>query len=120
MNNELVEAIRCCITKDCVNCPYAIKGCERAMLQDTLNVLRPHILTLDEVKSSVGTIVWLERPWVSRSVTEFALIESELEDGRVQFWYVGGEKCLLKQSDYNKTWRCWNIKPSDEEVKWNE
>ena len=40
MNNELVEAIRHCITKDCVNCPYAIKGCERAMLKDTLTLLK--------------------------------------------------------------------------------
>lgn len=42
---------------------------------------------------------------------------------RKAIFNVGGSEMKLDEKDYGKKWRCWNVKPTDEErskVKWEK
>ena len=90
-------------------------------LKDAIQFLSeelPRVLTLDEAYTA--DFVWYE----SRSVYNSNFGTVRIGDTRqsVRIRRLCGSYAYEDKRDYGSTWRCWNKKPSDEEmkaVKWN-
>ena len=103
----------------CGSCPYFFGDsgygitCRDELLDDLYEMLEeqePRVMTIDEV----GTWAMIDR-------VDRAPIVVEVRD-RFITWVVGDEyfdlpECNLSSEFYGKTWRCWNTKPSKEDME---
>lgn len=82
------------------------------------------ILTLDEIEDALDTVVWIDRPQIMNSSSEFALVMGySHKHENTDLYFINGEITRWRYSDYGKTWRCWSSRPTDEQreaVKWDE
>ena len=123
---DFISRDTCKLTK----CPYAcIKDqgiqhyeCRKTLLKDALELLKeyePRVLTLEEIARS--EVVWLECNGICDDMLEPAIPwDVDITDETWQFVMITVDTMFLQE--YEKTWRCWNQKPSDEQrkdVKWN-
>lgn len=87
-----------------------------------MNEYKNRVLTLAELALSAGTLVWIEdnngddEPCVhARMVTYW-----ESKSHRI---YFDGGRAWYADYTYGKTWRCWERKPTPEEMRetpWEE
>ena len=99
----------------------------RTWIEDTLKAQQPRVLTLEEVKDALDTVVWVDRPKFHNLSSEYALITAySREFEYIELQYPFNAKDYRERSDYktyNKAWRCWSARPTDEQrkaVKWDE
>lgn len=105
----------CCLQSPCTNCELeAFKIANKRPLQKPL--------TLEEVKEQVS--VWIE---YSEKVKFMRCTEPVLYicsgGGKSCFDEGYSEQFRLENKEYGEMWRCWERKPTDEEMsaaKWNE
>jgi len=118
----------------CLECPYAeAEGgtddwCIRGLHRDILAMLKeqePRLITLEEVKNhnNKDNCVWFELrdivviPVFTRQDRQETVIENPyiLSDQTISHLY-------WKNIDYCKKWRCWSLRPTDEQreaVTWD-
>ena len=92
---------------------------------DLLTEQRAHILTIDHLEDALDTVVWLETPVSENLADGYSLIMAYSHKcGCMIFDSPFGDnpsQDRLEYSEYGKSWRCWNKRPTDEqrqEVKW--
>lgn len=129
---KVIKGIECCLRRDelnCIeNCPYYTveghnaHGCWIPLNRDALALLKaqqPRVLTVDDVAA-----------WVRQKPLDREPIYVEVKDllGAWGAWMVDEIASYLPETDlsgelYGKTWRCWSVRPTDEQrkaVKWND
>jgi len=140
MREKVIKAMECCILHDpddkprCESCPYD-GACLNRLKHDALQLLKaqePRVLTLEEV------IQHYSLPPVF--VDDFGAQEDYYEDIQPLYfefphdnedpWIVHwrGHAQVARYLDewrhsYNKKWRCWTAKPTEDqrkEVKWDD
>ena len=147
---KVVKGLECCAAcsgDECKNCPYSLE-CRDTDLPygmphlaaDALELLKnyqPKVMTLEETTNisiannnayhdKDATFVWIEE---ERGTLCICCSEYEPDLGyddrgdSVRITYMGTDYMnWLYLRDYNKTWRCWTEKPTDEQrkaVEWN-
>ena len=119
---KVVKGLEACVDGGCIECPYR-KVCSDAedfvaLARDALKLLKPRVLTLEEVEDALDTIVWVDRPQVENSSDEYALISSYSHKlGYVDLKFIDEGWGRFTYAWYGKTWRCWDKRPYDEERK---
>jgi len=86
---------------------------------------KTHILTIDHLEDALDTVVWLETPMSENLTDGYSLIMAYSHKcGWMLFDSPFGDnpsQDRLEYSEYGKSWRCWNKRPTDEQrqaVKW--
>lgn len=121
---KVMDGLECCILHDpddharCSKCPYD-GNCVNRLKMDALELLKaqePRVLTLEEVKSlqyghalietnKKDPIRWLDALLFCKNINfSFDFITLE---GRARLLGV----------EYNKEWRCWSARPTEEQRK---
>ena len=87
--------------------------------QPTLEILKPHVMTLDEIENS-DFPMWLERKHMDDSIYSEWVSPFRRKD---EYGYVLlGSYCLFIK-DMGIDWRCWTAKPTEgqsEKEKWDK
>ena len=82
-----------------------------------LDAQTPRVLTLEEIKSESRDFMYLD--WNRSSELGyfdiFPVLLTLASPMFIRFAERNGQKFRLKPKDYNKTWRCWSAKPTDEQ-----
>ena len=129
---EVIKGLEVCSDVDgnCYDCPYMANGgdpeqCDRQAFKDALALLKeqePQVLKLEEVEAlpyghvlietdKSGSLRWLD-----------ALLFCKNANFSFDFITLEGRARLLG-TEYNREWRCWTSRPTDEQreaVKWDE
>lgn len=132
---KVIKGLDCCLgSNDCdddpkEDCPY--KGmclCAMALRFDVLALLKEQeakILTVNQLEDALDTVVWLETPVSENLADGYSLIMAYSHKyGYMYFESPFGDnpsQDILEYSEYGKSWRCWNKRPTDEQrqaVKW--
>lgn len=112
-------------------CPYRKDICYGTvgLMADALSLLKaqePRVMTLEEVEDALDTVVWLDMPGAENLADGFSLIMAySRKNGWAWFDSPFGDnpsQDRFEYEDYNKAWRCWTSRPTDEQrekVKWN-
>lgn len=128
---KVIKALECCAYKqNCIECPY-YKGnstCMDDKDKDALELLKEQeakILTVNQLEDALDTVVWLETPVSENLADGYSLIMAYSHKyGYMFFDSPFGDnpsQDRLEYSEYGKSWRCWNKRPTDEQrqaVKW--
>ena len=138
---KVIKGLECVICPNslCGNCAYFIPNeydrntgwCDRdAIYKDALSLLKsqvPSVMTLAELWHMEHKPVYLERKNSRLYTTEPSIV---LKTERCYIPSLGESYILMRENkihdkywacDYNKTWRCWTSRPTDEQreaVKW--
>ena len=127
--DNVIKAVQLCdgYCDEDTGCPYDsfdAFDCQKELKKDIaelLNMLKPHLLTLEEVNKLPACHVVIELNkrngflhWID------ALLFCRNIDGSIEFITLNG-KVRFPSEEYGKTWRCWDRYISDaqcEGVKW--
>lgn len=124
-------------TAVCIGCPYA-EDIDTAqgycpIYDDAIALLgeqepakrHPRVMTLEEVQDALDTVVWLDDGGENTS-GNYALVES-YSGTMTAVWFKLMDRDAGQQrrhyESYGKRWRCWDIRPTDEQrraVKWDD
>ena len=102
-----------------------------AYIEEVKNALKElkaqeaRVMTLEEVKrhNNQDGCVWFEQPTYN-AVASFAIQDEECTE--IISPYILGEHInhgYWSNNNYNRTWRCWTSRPTDEQrkaVKWDD
>lgn len=142
LHEQVIKAIELCYTVgyNCNECPYKNQyNCNDWLMRDALALLReqePRVMTREELKQFEGSPCWFE--------SHGTYIGGDLIEPKEGFWIIpymftcyqtmyyvfpllnANERGDIHYSElvlsaYNKAWRCWTAKPTDEQrqaVKW--
>ena len=128
--NELenvINGLECCSKGDCAdcdNCTYrGVKTdvpCESTLMRNALALLKaqePRVMMLEEVCKG---LVWLDT-YRTSEVEPVYILEMN-KRGEIYYLVFGtGARPMLYDEDYNKEYRFWTSRPTDEQreaVKW--
>ena len=112
----------------CEQCPYYNERfpCTNTLLLDALVLLReqePRVMTLDEVRRDHDRVLWIEcDESKTQSVGQYRG-QVCWHDGHIGKWerfvVIGFASDYLhrKTEKYGKTWRCWNARPSEQQMR---
>ena len=131
--NKLRQGLTCCINweslkghlPECESCPYADERegtCAEmtAILTDALDAITPRLMTLEEVEESLDDPVWVEEYGDGVHV---AIVDSYRHMDAI-WMSCGGRRGDVKDTSYyGRLWRCWTLRPSDEQrgaAKWKD
>lgn len=112
--------------EECVNCPYEEMfglDCVRQLYKDALELLKeqePRVLTLDEVLRLDRDYYYLEELRIKSKVPAMYLDIYRLSC--VTWPSITGCRQTAGDDKYNRVWRCWTERPTDEQrkaVKWD-
>ena len=85
------------------------------------------VLTVDQLEDALDTVVWLETPVSENLADGYSLIMGYSHKyGYMFFDSPFGDnpsQDRLEYSEYSKSWRCWDKRPTDEQrqaVKWDD
>ena len=119
---KVIKGLECCGFDHCepIDCPYYVEknNCENMLMRDALALLKaqePRVLTLEEALGEDEC--WIEGRSGACGYGD-ALISDDGE--RVDFYRPHSINTLDFYA-YNKVWRCWSSRPTDEQreaVKW--
>ena len=94
-------------------------------VRDALALLReqePRALTLDEVRRNREWVVWIECDYsktqnIGQYKGKVCWHNNYLSDWE-RFLTIESGEYLFRESDkYGKTWRCWNARPTEEQMR---
>lgn len=116
--NELVEHIESALS---VDSDYV--DCVRTdLLQTVVGLLKaqePRVMTLEEVKAlPYDADIWIDTEYYVGKITIFA---ATINTKGLRGVMVYGSHKTYDYEAYNKLWRCWTSRPTDEQrkkVKW--
>lgn len=112
-------------------CPYRKDICYGTvgLMADALALLKAQearVMTLEEIEDALYNVVWLDIPGAENLADGFSLIMAySRKNGYVLLDSPFGDnpsQDRFEYTDYNKTWRCWTSRPTDEQreaVKWD-
>ena len=126
---KVIKGIECCRNGFCFACPYNDGvddnvDCKQKWADDAISILKankPRVLTLDEVNQDYKTwclgeqefeIWWLETKKAKKTIPASTMFMNDNE-GVVLRTYFGEMKYFY--AAYNKYWRCWSARPTDEQ-----
>lgn len=127
---KIIKGLRCLISmSDCTLCPYSHNKqqeyCLYDIREDVVELLKerePRVMTLDELKQFEGSPCWFESHGTYMGKEGFWIIPAMFRmfsAGMIMsytFVLNGAGDCSeLGLSAYNKAWRCWTAKPTDEQ-----
>lgn len=130
LREKVIEGLECCILHDpddkprCEICPYD-GACLNRLKHDVLQLLKaqePRVLTLEEVEAMPYGHVLIETDKSDSLRWLDALLFCRNTNFTFDFITLEGRARLLG-TDYNREWRCWTSKPTEEQrkaVKWDE
>ena len=102
----------------CETCPYDEATCGLDVPNDALSLLKaqePRVMTLEEVKAlPVESDVWIETEYYVGKITIFA---ATINTKGLRGVMVYGSHKTYDYEAYNKLWRCWTARPTDEQRK---
>ena len=107
-------------------CPYRKDICYGTvgLMADALSLLKeqePRVMTLEEIEDALDNVVWLDIPGAENLADGFSLIMAySRKNGFVLLDSPFGDNPSQERfeyTDYNKTWRCWTSRPTDEQRK---
>lgn len=115
---KVMRGLEYCMVLGCdAKCPYLKEpGCTRVLLQDALALLKeqePRVMKPEEIPDYDGAI-YLEdfgEPEIVIAVYDFGVAR------RVKFDLRGTRSTIVGYDDYNKRWRAWTSRPTDEQRK---
>lgn len=97
-------------------------------IDDALVLLKEHepkVLTINQLEDAIDTVVWLETPVSENLADGYSLIMAYSHKyGYMYFDSPFGDnpsQDRLEYSEYGRSWRCWDRRPSEEQrkaVKW--
>lgn len=105
-------------------CPYRKDICYGTvgLMADALSLLKaqePRVMTLEEIEDALDNVVWLDIPGAENLADGFSLIMAySRKNGFVLLDSPFGDnpsQDRFEYTDYNKTWRCWTARPTDEQ-----
>lgn len=125
---------------DCAECDYSwLNGKGQweciplSICEDAYNLLKaqmPHILSLYELRElarmDMDNVVWVEYAGENARLNQHVQVDLYFRNPTRVILRVFGEDEGFEPNneEYGKTWRCWNIKPSKEQMEamrwWNE
>ena len=129
---KVVRALECCILRDpddharCSQCSYG-SNCVNRLKMDALALLKAQearVMTLDEVKGSIGEAIYFESRGTYMGKIVFPILPA-LFTPHGLMRYVHPQSSHFSElglHDYGKVWRCWTSRPTDEQreaVKWD-
>ena len=98
---------------------------EADMIIALLKEQEAKVLTIDQLEDALDTVVWLETPVSENLADGYSLIMAYSHKyGYMYFDSPFGDnpsQDRLEYSEYGKSWRCWDKRPTDEQrqaVKW--
>ena len=112
-------------------CPYRKDICYGTvgLMADALSLLKAQearVMTLEEIEDALDNVVWLDIPGAENLADGFSLIMAySRKNGFVLLDSPFGDnpsQDRFEYTYYNKTWRCWTARPTDEQreaVKWD-
>lgn len=140
---KVMKGLECCtadiptdnnIHKDdfCKNCPYHKPEfwycfAQVDLMRDALELLKaqgPRPMTAEELENALDTVVWIETKGLQKnSSSQYAILESySRKYGYFYLLHLRNEHpSVYPYTKINKTWRPWNIRPTEEQrkaVKW--
>lgn len=137
---KVIKGIECCLggsnADACEQCPYedecahAVGKSPSPLRRDALSLLKaqePRVMTLEEIEDALDNVVWLDIPGAENLADGFSLIMAySRKNGFVLLDSPFGDnpsQDRFEYTDYNKTWRCWTSRPTDEQravTPWSE
>ena len=130
---KTIKGLECCgATMNCNECPYdsEMGACFSSLKADALKLLKEQeakVLTVDQLEDALDTVVWLETPVSENFADGYSLIMAYSHKyGYMFFDSPFGDnpsQDRLEYSEYGKSWRCWDKRPTDEQrkaVKWDD
>lgn len=128
-----IERCICHVPDSCRDCAYdaghPYNECVELLLKDALSLLKAQearVMTLEEIEDALDNVVWLDIPGAENLADGFSLIMAySRKNGFVLLDSPFGDnpsQDRFEYTDYNKTWRCWTSRPTDEQrkaVKWD-
>lgn len=100
---------------DCGLFKTSVKSAEQIL--ELLKEKQPRVLTLEAVKQA--DVVWNEYTSISGYV-ECMLVNRCLLSSDCVLADKLGRNLYFELSEYNKSWRCWSERPTDEQMKATE
>ena len=112
-------------------CPYKRDfGCRSQLSADALALLKaqePRVMKVTEVTAcEVSTVLWVEeRQGVTWNLfpLEIDVSSTHPDTGTNYLFFITYHDIRIFECDeYNRTWRCWSARPTDEQrkaVKWD-
>ena len=128
LREKVIKGLECCRRGFCFSCPYndgidESVECKQKWADDALSLLKaqePRVMTLDEVKAiPYDADIWIETEYY---VGEISIFAATINTKGVRGVMVYGSHKTYDYEAYNKLWRCWNARPTDEQreaVKWD-
>ena len=131
---RVVKGLRC-IAGDvvwCAHCPYSdVNGsgrgdrCKRDCAKDALALLKaqePRVMNVAEVTAlEAGTVLWVEEhQGVTWNLFPLEIDVSSIhpDTGTNYLFFITYHGCKkFECEEYNRTWRCWTKRPTDEQRK---
>ena len=120
----------------CLECPYqcgftAKVSLPTALVEDIRSLLmeqEPRVMTAEEVADcEEGTVLWVEeRQGVTWNLfpLEIDVSATHPDTGTNYLFFITYHDIRKFECDeYNRTWRCWTVRPTDEQrkaVKWDD
>lgn len=89
-------------------------------------MVRPHVISIEEVEDALDTVVWVETIGSANSSDWYALVDSySRKNGKFYLRFITSYETVDEYSYdlYGKSWRIWNRRPHDaqrEEYGWSE
>lgn len=82
---------------------------------------KAHVMTVDQLEDALDTVVWLETPVSENLADGYSLIMAYSHKyGYMFFESPFGDnpsQDRLEYSEYGRSWRCWDKRPSEEQRK---
>lgn len=132
---KVYAGLTACGKQACGDCPYDLPDtmyCNRRQLhEDALALLKeqePRVLTLDEVRRDREWVVWIEcdaskTQNIGQYKGKVSWYNKHLGDWERFLTIESGEYLFRESDEYGKTWRCWNARPTPDQMrdtKWGE
>ena len=127
---EVMTWLKICGMGDCsACCPYRngevrASTCYEQLMTDALSLLKeqePRVLTVDEVKAiPYDADIWIETEYYVGKITIFA---ATINTKGMRGVMVYGSHKTYDYEAYNKLWRCWTSRPTDEQreaIPWKD
>ena len=131
---KVIKGLECCVKRNpednprCGECPYD-GACLNRLKHDALELLKaqePRVMKVTEVTAcEVGTVLWVEeRQGVTWNLfpLEIDVSSTHPDTGTNYLFFITYHDIRkFECSEYNQTWRCWTVRPTDEQrkaVKW--
>lgn len=115
-----IERCICHVPDACRDCAYdaghPYNECVELLLKDALSLLKaqePRVMTLEEVKTiPYDADIWIETEYYVGKITIFA---ATINTKGLRGVMVYGSHKTYDYEAYNKLWRCWTSRPTDEQ-----